>query len=142
MDQPTKVAESELVRVRSVIAGLSLAGAVSLDAVSGRLQTSPRTLQRRLTGLGISFREVVEEARFEIACALLRGTDLKVQEIAARLGYATPSSFTRAFGRWAGCSPSAFRRATPRDISLARNGQKHIAAPRINDANQDTPKEP
>lgn len=142
MDQRAKVAESELTRVRSVIAALSLAGAVSLEAVAGRLQTSPRTLQRRLKGLGISFREVVEGARFEIAAALLRGTDLKVQEIAARLGYATPGTFARAFRRWAGCSPRAFRTATPPGIRMARNGQKHIAAPRINDANQDTPKEP
>ena len=92
-----------------MIAGLALAGTVSLEAVAGQLGTSPRTLQRRLNRRGISFWALVEQSRFEIAGALLRDTDLQVQEIATRLGYSTPGGFSRAFTRWAGCAPRAFR---------------------------------
>jgi AraC-like DNA-binding protein len=94
-----------------VVAALALAGAVSLDIAALRLGTSPRTLQRRLNRAGTSFWALVEQSRFEIAGALLGQTDLKVQEIAARIGYCNPNAFTRAFTRWAGCTPSAYRRA-------------------------------
>lgn len=94
-----------------MIAGLALSGPVSLETAATRLGTSPRTLQRRLTERGLSFRALVEQGRFGIAGALLRETDLKVQEIAARLGYSSPGGFSRAFTRWAGCSPSVFRTA-------------------------------
>ncbi len=59
----------------------------------------------------MSFRLLVEQSRFEIAGALLRETDLRVQEIATRFGYGTPSAFTRAFTRWAGRSPTEYRKA-------------------------------
>ncbi len=107
----TKAIEQRLAQVRSVIAGLTLAGTISLEAAASRLGTSPRTLQRRLRKQGINFRAQVEQCRFEIAGALLRETDLRVQEIARRIGYSTPGAFARAFGNWAGCSPRAYRKA-------------------------------
>ncbi|WP_223428639.1 helix-turn-helix domain-containing protein [Tateyamaria pelophila] len=120
-------------RVKSVIAGLALAGTVSLESVAKRLGTSPRTLQRRLTEQGISFWTLVEQSRFEIAGALLRETDLKVQEIATRLGYNSPSGFSRAFARWAGCSPKVFRGAPVErheETRMARTGQKLLTPTR------------
>jgi AraC-like DNA-binding protein len=107
-----------LSRVRSVIAGLALAGTISLESAAQGLATSPRTLQRRLRKHGMTFGALVDACRFEIAGALLRETDLKVQEIALRIGYSTPSTFTRAFARWSGCSPHAYRQtAIGRDRS-------------------------
>ena len=111
-------------RVKSVVAGLALAGTVSLETVAKRLGTSPRTLQRRLNRRGLCFWALVEQSRFEIAGALLRDTDLKVQEIATRLGYSSPGGFSRAFARWAGCSPSAFRSAPAEPRNGTRNGAK------------------
>lgn len=96
-------------KLRSVIAGLALAGTVSLETVARHLGTSPRTLQRRLNQRGVCFWTLVDQSRFEIAAALLRDTDLQIKEIAMRLGYSTPGGFSRAFTRWAGCSPSVFR---------------------------------
>ncbi len=106
-----RVSEAGLARVKSVVAGLALAGTISLETAARQLGTSPRTLQRRLNQRGSSFWALVEQSRFEIAGALLRETDLKVQEIAARIGYRTPSAFTRAFTRWAGRSPTEYRNA-------------------------------
>ena len=116
-----------LARVRSVISGLALAGTISLETAAERLGTSPRTLQRRLKENGVNFWALVEQSRFEIAAALLRETDLKVQEIASRIGYSTPGGFARAFHRWEGHSPSDFRKLRPgpepRNSIMARNGR-------------------
>ena len=124
MPHRKKESEQGHSRVKSVIAGLALAGTVSLETVAKRLGTSPRTLQRRLNRRGLCFWALVEQSRFEIAGALLRDTDLKVQEIAIRLGYSSPGGFSRAFARWAGCSPSAFRSAHAEPRNGTRNGAK------------------
>jgi len=124
MMHSTRVSEKGHSRVKSVIAGLALAGTVSLGTAARQLGTSPRTLQRKLSKSGISFCALVAQSRFEIAGALLRDTDLKVQEIATRLGYSSPGGFSRAFARWAGCSPSVFRSVTAEARNDAQNGAK------------------
>jgi AraC-like DNA-binding protein len=96
-------------KVRMTIAGMVLAGPVSIDSLATRLGTSPRTLQRRLKQRGTTFWTLVAQCRFEIASALLRDTDLPVQAIARQVGYSTPGAFARAFANWAGQSPRAFR---------------------------------
>jgi AraC-like DNA-binding protein len=124
MTQRTKGSEPGLAGLQSVITGLALAGAISLESAARQLETSPRTLQRRLNRQGISFWTLVEQSRFQIAGALLRETDLKIQEIAARLGYSTPGAFTRAFTRWAGQPPRAYRSALSAPKRAQRNGAK------------------
>ena len=117
-----------------MIAGLALAGTASLETTAEHLGISSRTLQRRLTEKGISFWALVEQSRFEIAGALLRDTDLKVLEIATRLGYSSPGGFSRAFSRWAGRSPSAFRRLSAEHRKRTQNGAKwaEVSAPLSN----------
>lgn len=44
---------------------------------------------------------------------MLAETDARVADIASRLGYAEPSAFHRAFMKWTGMSPGAFRDANP-----------------------------
>lgn len=112
-----------LARVRSVIDGLVVSGSVSLELAAKSLGTSPRTLQRRLGGQGTCFCTIVEESRFEIAAALLRGTHLTVQVIALRLGYRTPGAFSRAFGKWAGLSPRAYRLAAADQTQGVQGGK-------------------
>lgn len=107
-----------------MVAGLALAGAISLEAAARRLGTSPRTLQRRLNRRGLRFWALVDQSRFEIAGALLRETDLEVQEIAARIGYCNPNAFSRAFNRWAGCSPTVYRNAHSIDTTERQIGAK------------------
>ncbi|MDN3720200.1 helix-turn-helix domain-containing protein [Roseibium salinum] len=131
MPRRTKDSEQELARISSVIAGLALTGTISLKSAANHLEVSPRTLQRRLNRFGINFWALVEQSRFRIAGALLRETDLQVREIAASLGYGTPSTFGRAFTKWAGRSPNAYRKAHTdgalRSGTMARNGQqRHV----------------
>lgn len=111
MASSDRVSRADPTRVRALAAELALTGPLTVGRIAERLGTSSRTLQRHLAQQGVSLRTVVEESRLEIARVLLCKTDLSVQEIAARTGYSTPSGFARAFARWAGFAPRAYRRA-------------------------------
>jgi AraC-like DNA-binding protein len=82
-----------------------------LADVARTLAVSTRTLQSRLEAEGTSFAALADSVRRERALAMIALADLPVTVIAARLGFATPSAFTRAFRRWTGTSPSQYRAA-------------------------------
>jgi len=69
-----------------------------------------RTLHRRLRVAGTSFRQELDAARKLVSEQLLGGTSLPVCDVASALGYADASGFIRAFQRWAGTSPSTWRK--------------------------------
>jgi len=71
--------------------------------------TSVRTLQRQLLEAHTSYSRLVDHVRHEAALETLAQSNARVIDVAYDLGYADPASFTRAFRRWAGVSPSAFR---------------------------------
>jgi AraC-like DNA-binding protein len=81
-----------------------------IDEVAAGLHLSTRTLRRRLTEEGTSFRALAEEVRRGLAEELLGRSGLTVAEIAHRLGYTASPAFTHAFTRWTGHSPRAYRR--------------------------------
>src|SRR5215212_628482 len=64
---------------------------------------------RRLKGDGMGYRAIANEIRFEIARQLLEDTEVPLGQVAAALGYAEASAFTRAFRRWSGGTPTAWR---------------------------------
>ncbi len=70
---------------------------------------SVRTLQRRLAQAGVSHDLLVAQARFATAAAVLKQTNAKILDLALDLGYSDHANFTRAFQRWAGCSPRQYR---------------------------------
>jgi AraC-like DNA-binding protein len=80
--------------------------------VARELQMSVRTLQRRLSDESTSFAEVLDEVREQVARELMRRTDIPLAEIAHRLDFADFATFSRAFKRWTGVSPGAFRSDT------------------------------
>lgn len=90
-------------------------GDLELKTTAERLQTSPRTLQRRLTEQGTSYREVVDGLRRRVTLRHLSRAGLPVEEIVYLAGFADPSSFYRAFKRWTGMTPSEYR-AKPADL--------------------------
>ena len=96
-------------------------GKLSLEDVATALKLPPRTLQRRLEEVGLNFRQVVDEVRQATAEHHLRDTQMPLAELAAMLGFADHASFNRAFKRWTGSSPGAFRRAHQRDGQPARD---------------------
>jgi AraC-like DNA-binding protein len=71
---------------------------------------SPRTLRRRLADEGTSWRRIVDDARLEACDRLLRDPGRSLGEIAAELGYSDQANMSRAFRRWTGECPSAYRR--------------------------------
>ena len=82
----------------------------TIDHVAHLLGVPVRTLQRRFQKNGISYSELVEETRCELAIRLLAEPGMPVAAVARALGYADPSSFSRAFRRWTGMAPKAYRR--------------------------------
>jgi AraC-like DNA-binding protein len=95
--------------VRSVLSTQATAGEMTIDAVARRLSTTPRTLQRRLARAGTSFEALCDAARREAAEMYLSQTTLTIAEVTYLLGYSEPTAFHRAFRRWHGTTPQAFR---------------------------------
>jgi AraC-like DNA-binding protein len=88
-------------------------GFLTLDELAQRMSVSARTLKRKLAEHGTSYSQLLDDQRREKALLLLRSLDLSVDEIADRLGYSDSANFTRAFRRWTGKTPNAFRRSEP-----------------------------
>jgi AraC-like DNA-binding protein len=96
-------------QVELVLHQMLLSGHGTAEAVARLFGFSQRTLRRRLDAEGRSFQALVNRTRHELACQLLRNTQLPVTHIAAALQYADANAFTRAFHHWAGRSPTAWR---------------------------------
>ena len=82
---------------------------LSLDEVARALHLSPRTFRRRLDAEEVTFSSLVDAERRQRALSLLRSQELTVEDIGERLGYQNIANFTRAFRRWTGKTPSAYR---------------------------------
>jgi AraC-like DNA-binding protein len=70
---------------------------------------SVRSLRRRLTEAGLSYRGLVQSVLERRATRLLRDMRHSIQDVAAALGFADATSFHRAFKRWTGLTPLEFR---------------------------------
>lgn len=80
-----------------------------LAEVAERLHMSERTLKRRLQAEGCSFQGLLDEVRQRDAERLLTDPQLAIKQVADAVGYADPANFARAFGKWTGLSPKAWR---------------------------------
>ncbi|MEM9724765.1 MAG: AraC family transcriptional regulator ligand-binding domain-containing protein [Pseudomonadota bacterium] len=81
-----------------------------IGSIAQSMNTSPRTLRRRLDAAGESFIALQQETRFAQAKEYLRASTLPIAKIADILGYSEPGNFTTAFKRWSdGVSPRRFR---------------------------------
>jgi AraC-like DNA-binding protein len=108
-------------QVRRAIRPLLLSQKCSATSTAEFFRIGKRTLNRRLSEEGTDFRTLMDEVRFDVARHLLRSTEISLSEIALVLGYAEASAFTRAFRRWTGRSPRAWRRTT-RHAALSQFG--------------------
>lgn len=84
-------------------------GGAPRSQVARRLGMSERTLARRLSDEGWSFQQLVDRARRDAAEALLGDGDHTLTEVAFLTGFSDQSAFQRAFKRWTGRTPTAFR---------------------------------
>jgi AraC-like DNA-binding protein len=111
-DEPVLPTGHDSVGAIAAVMALALQeGAPRLEWVSAKLGTTPRTLQRKLAQAGTAYHAVLENLLRERSTSLVAHTHAPITDIALELGYSDPAHFTRAFRRWTGTSPLAFRKA-------------------------------
>ena len=96
--------------VRALIARALPDGEPGLDAVAARLGLSSRALQHRLRQNGLVFRDLVDGVRRALVLHYLEDKGIALLDVAFLLGFSEQSAFSRAFRRWFGCSPQAYRK--------------------------------
>lgn len=101
--------ENVVERTKAFIIHNLPSGNISDAIVARSLQMSERTLQRRLHECGTTFKSILNEVRGDLANSYIRDSKLSLTEISFLLGFSEMSTFSHAFKRWTGQSPSAFR---------------------------------
>lgn len=93
--------------VESLLLPVLHTGGTSMDKIADAMGVSRPTLFRRLKAEGVTFQQVLEQLRHEMALRYLTGSKTSVNEIAYLVGFSDPAAFSRAFKRWTGMSPRA-----------------------------------
>jgi AraC-like DNA-binding protein len=114
--------------VQAVIAASLQQHGASLQDVARQLRVSARSLQRHLAEIGTSYSELVTQVRLDTACRLLIESSERMSQIALRLGYAGPSSFSRTFMRLMKIQPATYRRQRGR-AAAPRDGNASVGSP-------------
>lgn len=96
-------------QVRHVLLTLLPTGKCSIDRVADLFGMHRRTLHRKLAVESVTFEQLLDDVRRDMAMRLLASPSLPIQQVAAQLGYHDLSAFSRAFRRWRGVSPSVWR---------------------------------
>ena len=81
----------------------------NMDQVAQELAMSPRTLRRKLVGLGATFRGLQDDVRCTLALDYIKNTSLNIDQIAHLMGYTETTNFRRAFKHWTGNAPTHYR---------------------------------
>lgn len=82
----------------------------SLETIAKILNTTPRTIQRKLLTEDTSFQELLDDVRISVSTEYLLTTKLTIEEIADRVGYSDAAAFSNAFKRWTGIAPTGYRK--------------------------------
>lgn len=97
-------------RVRNCLHSQMGRGKPGMAGTAHILGYTERTLRRRLAEEGVTFAELLQDARKQAAEIFVREGKLSLTEIAYATGYSDQSAFVRAFRGWYGTSPGAYRR--------------------------------
>lgn len=98
-------------RVEALLLPLLHTGDIGMEAIAEKMAMSRPTLLRKLKGEGTTYEAVVDELRHRMALHYLTGKKVSVNETAYLVGFSEAAAFSRAFKRWTGRSPKAFRDA-------------------------------
>ncbi len=98
-------------RVEALLMPILHTGEAGMDAVASRMALSRQTLFRRLKAEGVTFETVLDGLRRQLAQSYLRSDRLSIDETAYLVGFSDTTAFSRAFKRWTGVTPHAFRSA-------------------------------
>jgi AraC-like DNA-binding protein len=95
-------------QVRQIIVKQLSGGNPDISFVAKHLHMSPRTLRRRLEQEGATYQELLNELRVTLAKRYLDDR-ISVEDAAFLLGYSSSHAFRRAFKRYTGLAPLAYR---------------------------------
>ncbi len=95
--------------VRQVLRTSVIRKSCSAEFVSSQFDITTRTMNRRLAAEGTSYKNLLDQVRFEVARHLIEATGMPFSQIAASLHFSEASSFTRAYRRWSGATPTEYR---------------------------------
>ncbi|WP_152204905.1 helix-turn-helix transcriptional regulator [Marinobacter changyiensis] len=98
-------------RVAALITSQLESGRVKVESISSELCMSRYTLHKRLKVENQTFAGLLQEVRRKLALTYIQDRDRPLVEVAEMLGFSELSAFSRAFKRWMGQSPAAFRSA-------------------------------
>ena len=108
IDETNQVSEQQIV---NVIQQCLPTGNFNIDSIAKKFKVSERTFQRKLNQHGLTFRDLLETARNQLAVELLMQDELPLSTISGLVGFTEQSAFTRAFKRWQGCTPKQFQKS-------------------------------
>lgn len=100
-------------RVESLLMPILHTGEAGMDRIAARMGLHRQALHRKLKAEGLTFEQLLDALRHRLALHYLAGNKVSVNETAYLLGFSDPASFSRAFKRWTGRSPRAFRQGRP-----------------------------
>jgi AraC-like DNA-binding protein len=104
-DGPVSVVDTVRMAIRTKLPD----GYPTLEQISEELRLSPTSMQRELAADGVSYKDLVEATRRDLAIMYLKQRNLPLSEIAFLLGYSELSAFSRAVRRWTGEAPRTVR---------------------------------
>lgn len=106
-----QVAGSKLAHdVKQLIKDALPSGIPSIHHIAEHVGMSNRTLTRRLSEAGVSYRDIIQKTQEEVSKDLLKNSTRSLAEIAFETGFSEQSAFNRAFKRWTGLAPTEFRK--------------------------------
>lgn len=97
-------------RVESLLIPILHKGSLNMEQIAKKMGISRQTLYRKLKREGVSFRELLDDLRHQMAVRYLTGKKASVNETAYLVGFSEPGAFSRAFKRWTGSSPGAYQK--------------------------------
>lgn len=101
--------EQEISRQVRELLAQNIEAQLTLEEVAKQLNLTCRTLRRYLRKSGTSYLHIVDDLRRESAISQLLYSNRPIVEVAARLNFCDSASFSKAFKRWTGKPPRAFR---------------------------------
>ncbi|WP_156169216.1 AraC family transcriptional regulator [Kordia jejudonensis] len=100
-----------LTDIKNLITDALPSGIPSVAEIASIVGMSPRTFTRRLSEHGVTFRDLIQQKQEERAIYLLSKSNANFAEIAFEIGFSEQSAFNRAFKRWTGKTPIAYRKS-------------------------------
>jgi AraC-like DNA-binding protein len=95
-------------RVENLLVPVLHTGEATVEMIASKLGLSRQTLFRKLKTEGVTFEQVLDELRHQLALYYLNGKKVSVNQTAYLVGFSEPASFSRAFKRWTGSSPRTY----------------------------------